>query len=239
MRSPLTGIVFAVELTGDSSTLLPLLVTATVAHGFTVLVMRRSILTEKVARRGFHVTREYAIDPLDVLFVRDVMQTSVVELPASATVEDVTRLLATKLGERSPLYPVVEDGLLIGIVTRRALEGWVEPSANLSAGAVGDIATRAPVTAFADETLPALLKRMADTGRTRLPVVARDAPRRLVGMVTLTHTLKAKQRHLEEELRRERVLSVRALIPSVLRPSRGVPSSRSTTPASNKSYPTQ
>jgi CIC family chloride channel protein len=259
MRSPLTGIVFAVELTGDSSTLLPLLVTATVAHGFTVLVMRRSILTEKVARRGFHVTREYEIDPLDVLFVRDVMQTSVVELPASATAADAERLLATKLGEKAPLYPVVEDGCFVGIVTRRALEGWVEPAGNGVASnragngvasnragngaggdnaalTVADIATRTPVTAYPDETLRDLIQRMADTGRTRLPVVDRDAPRRLVGMVTLTHTLKAKQRHLEEERRRERVLSVRALIPSVLRPRRVTPP-QSTNPASEKSYP--
>ena len=227
MRSPLTGIVFAVELTGDSSTLLPLLVTATVAHGFTVLVMRRSILTEKVARRGFHVTREYAIDPLDVLFVRDVMQTSVVELPASAATEDVTRLLATKLGEKSPLYPVTEGGVFIGIVTRKMLERWVDPSLKIAVATVGEIATRAPVTAFADETLHDVLHRMAETGRTRLPVVDRDAPERLVGLVTLTHTLKAKQRHLEEERRRERVLSVRALIPSVLRPRRQSPSSPS------------
>src|SRR5262249_49721651 len=65
MRSPLTGIVFAVELTHDFNCLLPLLVAVPIAHAFTVLTLRRSILTEKVARRGFHVTREYAIDPLE------------------------------------------------------------------------------------------------------------------------------------------------------------------------------
>jgi CIC family chloride channel protein len=74
MRSPFTAIVFALELTHDINAMLPLLVAATLAHAFTVLVLKRSILTEKIARRGFHVSREYAVDPLEILFVRDVMQ---------------------------------------------------------------------------------------------------------------------------------------------------------------------
>ena len=37
---------------------------------FTVLVLKRSILTEKVARRGYHLSREYAVDPLEILFAR-------------------------------------------------------------------------------------------------------------------------------------------------------------------------
>ena len=78
MRSPLTGIVFALELTHDVNMLLPLLVATSMAHAFTVLTLRRSILTEKVSRRGFHLTREYAIDPLEILFVREVMRTRVV-----------------------------------------------------------------------------------------------------------------------------------------------------------------
>jgi len=74
MRSPLTGILFAVELTHDTNILLPLLVASFAAHGFTALTLRRSILTEKVARRGFHLSREYGVDPLELLRVRDVMR---------------------------------------------------------------------------------------------------------------------------------------------------------------------
>ena len=59
MRSPFTGVIFALELTHDVNMLLPLLLAVTIAHGFTVLTLRRSILTEKVARRGYHLSREY------------------------------------------------------------------------------------------------------------------------------------------------------------------------------------
>jgi len=74
MRSPLTGILFSLEVTHDWDALLPLCIAVAVAHTFTVLALRRSILTERVSRRGFHLTREYGVDPLEVLFVREVMR---------------------------------------------------------------------------------------------------------------------------------------------------------------------
>jgi H+/Cl- antiporter ClcA len=73
MRSPLTGVVFALELTHRYEALLPLLIGAVAAYAISVLVLRRSVLTEKVARRGIHLNREYNVDPLEVLFVGDVM----------------------------------------------------------------------------------------------------------------------------------------------------------------------
>ena len=73
MRSPLTGVVFAVELTHRYEAVLPLLIGATTAYAISILILRRSILTEKIARRGVHVRHEYSVDPLEVLFVADVM----------------------------------------------------------------------------------------------------------------------------------------------------------------------
>src|SRR5436190_374135 len=94
MRSPLTAVVFALELTHDINIMLPLLLAVTIAHGFTVLTLRRSILTEKVSRRGYHLSREYAIDPLEIIFTREVMRTSLVALSAESTPHGVARLLA-------------------------------------------------------------------------------------------------------------------------------------------------
>jgi chloride channel protein, CIC family len=215
MRAPLTGVVFAVELTGDFGSVLPLLVAAVVAHGFTVLTVKRSILTEKVARRGFHVTREYSIDPFEVLFVRDVMHSSVVVIPARATATEVSELLKSQMGRVEPLYPLVDaKGQFSGIVTREELESWVQCS---GAGQVYQLANSTPVTAYEDEPLGIVLNRMAQTGATRLPVLDRDEPTKLAGMLTLAHTLKAKKRHLEEETRRERAKAVDLLMPAALR----------------------
>jgi CIC family chloride channel protein len=84
MRAPLTGVIFALELTHDINMLLPLLIAVSMAHAFTVLVLKRSILTEKIARRGYHLSREYAIDPLEILFVREVMRTAADEAAEEA-----------------------------------------------------------------------------------------------------------------------------------------------------------
>jgi chloride channel protein, CIC family len=76
MRAPLTAVVFSIELTGDLHMMAPLLLASAVAYGFTVLVLRRSILTEKVARRGYHLSYEYAVDPMEAVFVREAMRSA-------------------------------------------------------------------------------------------------------------------------------------------------------------------
>jgi chloride channel protein, CIC family len=93
------------------------------AHTTTVLLLKRSILTEKVARRGFHITREYATDPLEVLFVREVMRTKLVALPADATVEQLQHTVLREPAHRGQhLYPVVDvERRVSGVITRKQL----------------------------------------------------------------------------------------------------------------------
>jgi H+/Cl- antiporter ClcA len=209
MRSPFTGVIFVLELTHDVNMLLPLLLAVTIAHGFTVLALRRSILTEKVARRGYHLSREYAVDPLEVLFVHEVMRTNILALPAEITRTELAHSLHTHHGRRGQLlYPVVDERKnLVGVITRTGLQQvlhhGVEPSRPLS-----ELAYQDAVVAYAGETLRVVADRMAETGRTRFPVVERQGARRLVGMVSLYDLLRARTRSLEEERRRERVLRI-------------------------------
>src|SRR5579885_3510188 len=74
MRAPLTAVVFALELTHDITVLLPLLLAVTMSYGFTVLCLKHSALTEKISRRGYHLSCEYAVDPLEIVFAKEVMQ---------------------------------------------------------------------------------------------------------------------------------------------------------------------
>jgi H+/Cl- antiporter ClcA/CBS domain-containing protein len=207
MRAPFTAILFALELTHDVNALLPLLVAAMLAHGTTVLLLKRSILTEKVARRGFHLSREYATDPLEVLFVREAMRTALVALPAEATMEDLRRILLRAPARRGQhLYPVVDrEKRVKGVVTRRELRELTEsPAAETS---LAD-ALREPVVAYPDDPLRTVVLRMAETGLTRFPVVDRDRGQ-LAGMISLDDLLLARVRHLHEERHRERVLRLR------------------------------
>jgi H+/Cl- antiporter ClcA len=211
MRSPLTGIVFAFELTHDINMFLPLLVAVTVAHGFTVLTLDRSILTEKISRRGYHMSREYSIDPLEITFTREVMRTDIVALPETLTVAELSKLIPTDLGRRvQHIYPVVDDDdHFVGVVTRRDLRRAIQEELKHSSNRhLSDITRYDPKVAYADEPLRVIVERMAATGLTRFPVVDRDDPSRLVGSISLNNLLAARVVQLEAETRREQVLQL-------------------------------
>src|SRR5262249_23334641 len=161
---------------------------------FTVLTMKRSILTEKISRRGFHLSREYAIDPLEILFVREVMRTNIVALPKNFSRNDIVGNVHASHGGQH-LYPIVsESGELEGVITRKDLHRVHEGNLGMREAVKTQI-----VTAYPDEPLRLVVYRMAETGLTRMPVVERDDPSKLVGMVSLTDLLRARTRDLEEE----------------------------------------
>ena len=216
MRSPFTGIVFALELTHDVNVLLPLLVATTIAHGFTVLTLHRSILTEKVARRGYHLSREYAVDPLEIIFVREVMRRNIVALPADMTLQALAESIKTGHRRSQRLLPVVDGNhLLVGVLTRSDVQKALheEPAAGNGVRPIGQLARANPVEAYADEPLRVVVYRMAESGVTRMPVVEGNGSRRLLGVVTLEDLLQARVRNLEDERRRKRVLPLNLSFP--------------------------
>ena len=209
MRSPFTGIVFALELTHDFNVLLPLLVANVLAYAISVLVLKRSILTEKVSRRGYHLSREYSVDPLEILFVREVMRASVAAFAAATPLEEAAHHLRPDHSPRGQhLYPVLDSvGRLAGLITRKDLRKLA--TEHEGTRAIGDFVRGAPVVAYANEPLRVVVDRMASSGFTRMPVLDPDGNGNLVGMVSLQDLLHARARNLSEERDRERVIRIR------------------------------
>ena len=215
-RAPFTGVVFTLETTHDLNAMLPLLISVFTSYAVMSLVLRRSILTEKVARRGYHVRQEYGVDPLELSFVHQVMRTNVAALPAEASLAELSQSLRGEDNRRSQhLYPVVDaHAAMIGVVTRRDLQGLVQESAANGANRrLADVVNTSPVVAYPGDTLQVIADRMAETGLTRLPVVARSNPKDLVGMVSVTDLLKARRLALAGETKRQRVLRLHILMP--------------------------
>jgi len=210
-RSPFTAVIFALELTHDIDLLLPLLIACTIAHLISVLILKRSILTEKVARRGFHVLREYSVGALDALFVRDVMETDVVTVEPERKVTEVHAAIERRaLARRQRILPVLDaDNRLTGAVP------WVDVLEQVASGdrhaTIGDVMLHDLVVAYPDETLRVVADRMAAQQVGVLPVVTRGAPDVLQGIITQFDLLAAHQRILEEERHRERVLRITPL----------------------------
>jgi H+/Cl- antiporter ClcA/predicted transcriptional regulator len=214
MRSPFTSIVFAFELTHDANVFLPLLVGSVIAHAFTVLTLKRSILTEKVARRGYHLSREYAVDPLEILFVREVMRTKVVVLSAASTLGEMQQSLRPDHRQSQRLLPVVdEEGRFVGVLTRGDIRECMKAEDDaVLRRCLGELVRIDAVKAYPDESLRVVVYRMAEKGLTRMPVLERGTEK-FLGLVALDDLLKARGRNLEEERTRERTLKLRFLSP--------------------------
>jgi len=206
LGAPLTSAIFALGLTGDFNALLPLLLATGVSYGFTVLVMRRSIMTEKIARRGLHIYREYSVDPQERAFVGEVMTTEVKVLSASA-----------KLGEVSSLYfgpeqshrgfPVLDEaGVLAGMLDRETLTQGLRTHGDMAALATL-FENRRTSIALSAETCQAVGRRMAVEHLERLPVVADAHSLRLVGIVSRSDLLKPSRQVFHEEHVRERLFT--------------------------------
>jgi chloride channel protein, CIC family len=149
------------------------------------------------------LSREYSIDPLEILFVREVMRTNVIALPHNLSIEGLSSKINVSHGQH--LYPLINgSNALEGVVTRKDLA-----RVQLGTVAFSEVVRRKVVTAYPDEPLRLVVYRMAETGLTRMPVVDRDNPSKLLGMVSLTDLLRARTRDHEEEHRRERVLRLR------------------------------
>lgn len=205
MRSPLTAIVFTLELTHDLNVLPGLLLACVAAYAVTVLLLRRSILTEKVARRGHHILREYVVDPFELLRVGEVMDRQVPTIPSTLLITELAARIAdgdSQLAARQGTPIVDAERKLVGIITRSDLMQAMERE-NLAEMTVLDAGSRNLIVAYPDETMRQALAKMHENGIGRLPVVNRADPRHLVGYLGRSGVMSARMRMLEEEHVRE------------------------------------
>jgi chloride channel protein, CIC family len=208
MRAPLTSMMFGLELTHDLNALLPLAIGCAAAHTTTVLLLKRSILTEKVARRGHHITREYVIDPFETIRVADIMARPAQSLPAHWTVaETLTFFTAPDAPRRHKSYPVVDThNRVIGMVSRTDALRWLgnEDGERLLREQVSG---QELVVGYDDELAGHLADRMSFTDHGRVPILSR-ATGALVGLVARRDLLRVRTNMVRHEREREALIRV-------------------------------
>ena len=195
----LASIVFAFEATRQPLGLLPLLAGGSAAYLVSILLMRTSIMTERLARRGVVIRPEYAMDYLQQVTVREAMTRNVVRLDAAARVGDVRDWIRQGSGGAThQAFPVMDDGRVVGVITRREL--FV---AELGDDArVVSAVRRPPVVVYERNTLREAADQMVRERVGRLPVV--DKAGTLLGIVSRSDLLTAHERRLRQSTERER-----------------------------------
>jgi H+/Cl- antiporter ClcA len=215
MRSPLTAMIFALELTHNIGALLPLAIGCAMAHATTVLLLKRSILTEKVARRGHHVLREYIVDPFEIMRVAEIMAQPVDTLPAAMQIgEAMAFFTAPESPRRHKSYPVVdEQSRLLAMVSRAdalrwTMEGWD------SEKTLGEhLAGQTLLVGYTDELVGKLADRMAEADTGRVPILKRGPEGEdgaVVGLVARRDLLRVRAEVIRHERDRERLIRLRA-----------------------------
>ncbi|MGH8371662.1 MAG: CBS domain-containing protein, partial [Gammaproteobacteria bacterium] len=220
MRSPLTGVVFAMELTHQWDAVIPLVIASTAAYLLSVLVLKRSVLTEKVVRRGTHLTREYSVDPLEIFLIGEIMPRNSVSFRLGTTLSAAAKAAAgtsvdpveRRLYHTQRLYPVLdESNNLAGIITQHQLFNSILQQGQSSTTPIDQIMVRKMVVGYPDMTLREAVNLMAASGISSLPVVDRKEPGKVLSVVAMDHILEARLRDVNEERKAERVLKLPAI----------------------------
>jgi CIC family chloride channel protein len=198
MRAPMTGALFAAELTNHLSALPETIAGAAAAYAVSVLVMKRSILTEKIARRGRHILREYTVDALEFLQAGQLMTAEPATLPGDMPLGDVVRFFADEAEHRS--YPVVDGhGRLMGLVSRTDALQWTV--ARTEEGKLADALSDASTEyAYPETPCGEVADMMVESGVGRVPIVDHQ-DRRVVGIISRQDLLKVRSRQQSGELR--------------------------------------
>jgi H+/Cl- antiporter ClcA/CBS domain-containing protein len=204
MRAPLTGAVFAVELAGRLDALPATLAAACAGYAVAVLILRRSILTEKISRRGRHILQEYSIDPLAVASVQQIMTPDPETLPADMEMADAFRFFSEEARHR--VYPVVNvGGQPVGLVSRSDVLRW-RVGGSAEVGSIGEfLSDRSLTCAYPDMPSIVVADLMVAEDIGRVPVIDRHDGR-IVGIVARRDLIQARAHQRRDEEDRERFL---------------------------------
>jgi H+/Cl- antiporter ClcA len=206
-RAMLASVVFAFETTLQPLGLLPLLGGCAASYLISTMLMRTSIMTEKIERRGIRAPAEYMADSMAHVLVRDVASRGIVTLQVSDTVRKVRAWIATNVaGTSHQGFPILDERqVLVGVLTRRdLLDSSVAENQTL-----GQLISRSPKFVYHDCTVRQAADHMVNHGIGRLPVVDRSTPPKVVGMITRSDVLSVFQHRIRDSATQKPTISVR------------------------------
>lgn len=199
-RATFTLIIFAFEITRDYNAILPLMLVCVLADGVAILLMRNSIMTEKLARRGLHIHLEYEPDVLQQTRVGEVMDAEVKTIVPTMKVRELAGHVTRGDPEytRHQAFPIVDQAHLVGIITWGDIVETLAENMNTEE-TVLEAGNDEPVVTYPDELLYDAVSKMLRNDIGRLPVVGRQSPHKVVGYLGRSAVMEARLSRLREE----------------------------------------
>lgn len=206
-HAPMTALLIIFEMSGSYTMILPLMLAAGISTVMARALQRESIYTLELVRQGIHIKREQEMDVLQAVRVDEAMSVHPVMVRETTPLREVAALI-NETRERG--YPVVDDehamsGMIVLSDVVQAQERWEDWAEHT----VAEACTRAVITAFPDESVSVALQRLGINGLSCLPVVAREHPRLLLGLIHQSDICVAYQQALAQGRRGYRVIEPR------------------------------
>lgn len=191
-HGPLSAILILFELTGDYKIILPLMMACIMSTLASGQLLRDSIYTLKLARRGINIRAGKEVNVLRSIPVEDVMNPHVETIPENITLGG----LAEKISKsKYKSFPVVdEEGYLKGVLTHFDYRDVVFEEHLKDLVVAKEVATTNPVTVSFDDNLYDAMEKITLKDFSILPVVSLDKPSRLLGVLTRRDIISAYNR---------------------------------------------
>lgn len=196
-RAPLTAILIIFELTHDYNLVMPVMLAAVASNLISTAINSESIFTESLRRRGFTIRRGKEVDIMSSLTVNDAMKRNVQTISLN---KKASSLIALMQSSRHAGFPVMDsEGKLWGIVTLKDIRDKVQYG-ELDKD-IAQIATPNPIVTYPDQSLDGILQILATKDIGRIPVVARNDKRKLLGIITRSDIVKLYDKTIIERMK--------------------------------------
>jgi CBS domain-containing protein len=203
-RALLTSIIFALQTTGQSAALLPLLASCTASFLVSFFLMENTIMTEKIARRGVKTPDSYEPDILEKVSAGEVIKENELVLNEEVSIGELRNWLGKERDYNRNYFIIVSNiNEFRGIVS----SSNIFSNTHNTETPVGTIVKRKDISVGVDESLRKAVEMMAKEGIDVLPVVSRE--NNIIGVLSYKDIISAYKKSIDNHEKKRPSISLK------------------------------